>query len=141
VTLAFGGRARRRRKAAERRLVKESESFLNGEFAESGVPADEPAPVWVWINLLAHGTAEQLRQEAVVRAGTDDWHRARSLLAARLLAAVASGDTSLTVIQRDVLVPLEFAIISSRTADCWSPAQLVTVVLDALADTDRRRTR
>ena len=104
------------------------------------MPADEPAPVWAWINLLAHGTAEQFRHETVAPAGTDDWHRARSLLAARLLAGVAAGDTSLAVIQRDVLVPLEFKIMSSRTAYCWSHSQLVTVVLSALAErTDAER--
>jgi hypothetical protein len=128
---------RRQRKAEERRLVKESEAFLHGEFAESGVPADAPTPVWAWINLLAHGTEQQLRQESVAPLGSDDWHRARSLLAAKLLAAIGSSDTSLVAIQRYVLVPLEFEIISSGTA-YWSPARLVTTVLGALADTDRR---
>ena len=54
------------------------------------------------------------------------------------LAGAAGGETSLAVIQRDVLVPLEFEVMTSRTAYCWSPSQLV---LSALADNGRGRTR
>ena len=56
-------------------------------------------------------------------------------------SALAGAETSLAVIQRDVPVPLEFEVMTSRTAYCWSPSQLVTVVLSALADNGRGRTR
>jgi hypothetical protein len=134
----FDIRQRQRRKASQRRLVKECEAFLTSEFAESSVPAGEPVPVWAWINLLAHGTEEQLRREVIMPAGSDNWHRARSLLAARLFANAAAGGTSLAEIQRDVLVPLELEMISSRTVDRWDPPQLVIGVLGALSDRDRR---
>ena len=49
----FGGHCRR--KADERRLVKECEAFLEGKFAESAVPAGELVLGRAWIN-LAHGT-------------------------------------------------------------------------------------
>jgi hypothetical protein len=70
-------------------------------------------------------------------ASDDDWHRARALLAARLLAAADARNTSLTVIQRDVLVPLEFDVMSAKAYQ--SAPQLVIVVLRALTDKDRRR--
>jgi hypothetical protein len=135
----FGIRERQRRTAAQRRLVKECQAFLNGEFAEFGVPAGEPVPVWAWINLLAHGTEEQLRREAIMPAGSDNWHRARSLLADRVLADAVADGSSLAEIQRDVLVPLELETISSRTAYRWDPPRLVIGVLGALSDADRRR--
>ena len=134
--LGFG--RRRRQKADERRLVKECAAFLDGKFAESAVPAGELVPVWAWINLLAHGTEEQLRREILMPAGVDDWHRARALLAARLLTGADAGDTSLAMIQRNVLVPLELEVMSSRIAYRRAP-QLVIGVLSALSDIDRRR--
>jgi hypothetical protein len=134
----FGFRRCRRRKADERRHVKECEAFLEGKFAESGMPAGELVQVWAWINLLAHGTEEQLRREVLMPAYVDDWHRARALLAARLLTDAGAGDTSLEMIQRDVLVPLELEVVSSRVAYRSAP-QLVIGVLSALSDTDRRR--
>jgi hypothetical protein len=134
----FGFGGRRRRKTDERRLVKECEAFLEGKFAESAVPAGELVPVWAWVNLLAHGTEDQLRREVLMPASVDDWHRARALLAARLLAAAGARDTSLTVIQRDVLVPLELDVMSAKIAYRSAP-QLVIGVLRVLSDKNRRR--
>ena len=61
-------------------IVAECEAFLEGKFAESAVPAGELVPVWAWINLLAHGTEDQLRREVMMPASVDDWHRTERCL-------------------------------------------------------------
>ena len=72
-----------------------------------------------------------------VLAGGDSSRRDSQIHTPRT-CALAGAETSLAVIQRDVLVPLEFEVMTSRTAYCWSPSQLV---LSALADNGRGRTR
>jgi hypothetical protein len=122
-------------------LVEECEAFLAGTYAELCESRGERVPVWAWMNLLAHGTEEQLRTNVVPHTSGSHWHQARRFLAGELLDASTSGRVSLADLQRDVLVPIELDVLSCRGADQWQPGQLVSGLLDALPDERSRRQR
>ncbi len=120
----------RRHDAREaRQLSEECEAFLSGELAESG-PRRQRRPVWVWTNLLAHGSMAQL-----VRAG--EWRRARAYLAAEVLM-FAERCGSLESVQQGALVPLELELAGTRGLERWTPAEWVSTVVAAL-EAHRRR--
>lgn len=133
----FGIGTWRRRRADAKQLVKECEAFVNGEFAETCQADGGHVPRWAWINLLAHGTADDLRREARTPVAGDEWHRTRSVVAAAVIARVDAGGVSLAELQRTVLVPLELHAISTPLSALWSPRQLLVRVLAALPDKRR----
>jgi len=133
---------RRRRKGAERNigkqaheLVAETEAFLRGSIAELlDRPTGDGVPPWAWLNALAHGTLDDIRRAATDRADgslSPQWHHARSVLAAEVLAA--AGATSLAMIQAEVLVPLELRLASRNFAARMEPEDLLVSVLSELA--------
>ena len=111
-------------------LVSESEDVLRGSYAERLLQARSPIPPWAWLNLLAHGTLNQLRALARQPAPQWVWPRARWFLVGEVLDVVDSGASSLRTLQREVLVPLE--LCTSGVADGWGPVELVRTTLGAV---------
>jgi len=94
--------------------------------------------VWVWTNLLAHGSEESLvaeRRVAPFRMMTaeDRWHAARSYLAGEVLD-LAEHYGPLLSLQRNVLVPLELQFASDPAVSSWGPRQWVESVRRKLAE-------
>lgn len=112
-------------------LVDECEALLSGRGAELVWDRGESVPVWGWVNLLAHGSVDDLRA-ATREHPTEDWIEARSYLAEELLRLVDGGLTSLESLQRDVLVPLELEAMREEATELVRPAQIVMRVLAAI---------
>jgi hypothetical protein len=110
-------------------LGSECESFLAGRWAAE--PRDHPAPLprWAWLNLIAHGDIDSVRDAAAVGTpGSASWsgEDIQVVLARAVLAAVAPED--LPRIQREILVPLEIRVMTS----VMSPRRVVELVGAAL---------
>ena len=112
-------------------LAGECEAFLAGAYADHLVDQVQVVPAWAWLNLLAHGTEDQVR-EAATTFGARGWPGARRCLAGELIDIVDSGLAPLDLLQRACLVPLELELAARPSAMRWSPAQLVAAVLDVL---------
>lgn len=119
-------------------LIEETAAFLCGHLAEVASPS-RPRSAWVWTNLLAHGSAEDLRAEQS-RTPENLWEAARVRLAARVLD-LANACGSLTEVQHEVLVPLELKLAADPQAAEWEPPRLVVRVSDALDRYQRARQR
>jgi hypothetical protein len=111
------------------RLVEESAAFLSGHLAEVLSETEPPSP-WVWSNLLAHGSEEELRIEQA-KDPRDLWEAARAYLAADVLD-LAETCGSLSAVQREVLVPLELELASRFDVTQWGPRDWASTVADAL---------
>jgi hypothetical protein len=122
----------------EELLVEESAAFLSGHLAEVASPS-RPSSPWVWTNLLAHGSEDELRAERS-RTPENLWEAARVRLAAGVLE-LAKTSGPLTDVQRELLVPLELDLASDPKAAQWEPQRLVVQVSDALDRYRRARRR
>ncbi len=109
------------------------EAYLGGTYADLLEAGGEHVPVWAWVNLLAHGTEDQLRTAADALASEQGWRQARAFLAGEVLDAVGTGRTTLRALQDHVLVPLELDLVTCRGAERWRPAQLVAGLLQVVA--------
>jgi hypothetical protein len=127
-----------------RTLIEECEAFLSGRYVELCEFRGDAVPVWAWLNLLAHGTDDDLRTVAAQRASADRWRQARTFLAGELLDLVdlaGAGGPSLPLLQRDALVPFELDLISCPGASAWQPRILVSGLLGVLPGKPGRRSR
>jgi hypothetical protein len=123
-----------------RALARETEWFLVGRPAEHIYLDGGAVPLWAWMNLLAHGTVEDLRS----RPGTfpdaprslQPWVAARRYLADEVLDVVDHGSALLTV-QREALIPLELDLMHAPADLC--PADWVGMVTSALERRAARR--
>lgn len=117
-------------------VVADCEAFLLGHLAEWLVDQGSGVPVWAWVNLLAHGSYEELRSEVSAqpggRFGVRDWKRSRAYLAAEVLA-IADGTGPLLTLQEAALRPLECELAESPEVNRWSPSTLASHVNTALA--------
>lgn len=120
-----------------RELVGDCEAFLLGRLAERLEDEGGGVPAWAWTNLLAHGAATDLVAECATerhggRPWNRDWRRARSYLAAEVLAMTGANET-LAQLQEQVLRPLELDLAGSPRTRLWQPNQWVVHVATALA--------
>jgi hypothetical protein len=121
-------------------LVEECEAFLSGTYVELCEARGEPVPVWAWMNLLAHGTEDQLRHAMTQHPSAGLWRHARGFVVGELLDRVDAQHRSLPEFQAGVLVPLELEVLACADAKRWQPGQLVARLLDALPERrDRQR--
>lgn len=127
-----------RRDPAAAALIEECQAFLDGSFAELVEASGVTVPVWAWLNLLAHGTMTELRDEADALGEGDRWRQARAFLAGEVIEVIDTARMPLTQLQHDVLVPLELDVLDSRWSNRWTPAQLVRGVLGVLPDRDTK---
>jgi hypothetical protein len=128
-----------RSRAWERTLVAECEAFLTGHYVDRLLSEGRLVPSWAWLNLLAHGTESEIGACAETD-GTDgavgarpDWHLVLAFLAQELLAEAARQGVAVAELQRRALVPLELALIGSRTRSIMAPPAFVSEVRQALA--------
>jgi hypothetical protein len=47
-------------RAWERELVAECEAFFSGQYAQYLDNENRPIPVWAWLNVLAHGSEDDI---------------------------------------------------------------------------------
>lgn len=104
-------------------LSAECEAFLAGTLADVIAHGDVP-PVWSWLNAIAHGSCAQVR--ALVEHDADGDVRATTM--ATLAEAVIADGRDVGVLQHDVLVPLELAIVG----EVMTPRRLIELVGRAL---------
>lgn len=121
-------------------LVAECEAILSGRGAELVRDRGGAVPVWGWINLLAHGTEDDLRA-AVRDRPDDDWIEARGYLAEEIIRLVDAELTTLDALQRNVLVPLELEAMREERTSLVRPAQVVVQVLAAIDEARTNRYR
>jgi hypothetical protein len=109
----------------------ECEAFLNGSLAEYWDDKGVVVPVWAWMNLLAHGSEEQITetvaQPARPRRAVRNWRIARSYLATEVLDVVDARFT-LHDMQSTILVPLELEMAARPEVGRWTPRQWLDVV-------------
>jgi len=125
-------------------VIRASEAVLAGEYLEHLRLYRRPVPVWVWTNVLAHGTEGQIQHASRVRsshlaAGIDQlkyWTAARSL-AADATMAVARRRGSLSDLQTDVLIPLELRLLDPLVTAKWTPDRWLEEVIASI-DPHRR---
>lgn len=115
-----------------RTLIAECEAFVLGKLADHIDGEGRHVPVWVWTNLLAHGSESDLLTERGFgkQEGTSAvrrWRAARSYLAGEVLDAAERYD-SLSALQRDVLAVLESDLASMPDTDWWCPGEWVNCV-------------
>jgi hypothetical protein len=122
-------------------LVEECEAFLSGTYVELCEARGEPVPVWAWMNLLAHGTEDQLRAAMIQHPSAGRWRHARGFLAGELLDRVDAAQLLLPEFQAGVLVPLELEMLECADANRWQPGRLVSGLLDALPERRNRQRR
>ena len=118
-------------------LVAECDAFLGGRSAEMIEAAGLAPPPWAWMNLLAHGTEEQLREAASEIHRTVGWRVPRAYVAGEMLQAIDQGRTTLRQLQWDVLVPLELDVLACPNAIAWTPGQLAVGLLPLIPAADR----
>jgi hypothetical protein len=122
----------RKRNTDVRTLVEECEAFIAGHSSDVVASSGRPVPVWARMNQLAHGTEDELRNQARAGHDPDPWTQAMGFVAGELIELIDSGQVSLMEFQHEVLIPLELEVMSCRTADQWSPGQLAAGLLGAL---------
>lgn len=123
-------------------LVAECEAVLQGRYAEWLQRVGGDVPPWAWLNLLVHGSEEDLRQIAQSVAEPNVWHQARRYLACELLDATeAPGSVRLEELQRQLLLPIELEAMRAGWTASWTPRGVVIGVLQAVAGYVRRRQR
>jgi len=131
----------RRQRREERTLVGECEAFMAGHLAERAARRGAPLVPALWLNLLAHGSEDDLVTCASLLrplrgwgVGRDDeatWYAARAYLAGVVLES-ARRCCSLVELQAEVLIPLEADLAGNRTTRTWLPRQLVGAVETAI---------
>ena len=119
----------------EHELVTECEAYLSGRYAEYLGEAKRPVPVWAWLNVLAHGSEEDV---AALAAGEPHpsislWHQALAFLAQELMNQAARRGRRLADLQRSTLVPLELELAGKGAQSPVELARFVSRVLSALA--------
>lgn len=115
-----------------RLLAEECEAFLEGRIAELCADRGDPVPVWAWLNLLAHGTAEEVGAVVLRDRHADRWRQARAYVAGELLDHVEAAGEELLAFQQRVLVPLELDVVACPAAARWTPGQMFGALLRTL---------
>lgn len=109
----------------------ECEAFLNGTLAEYWDEKGAVVPVWAWMNLLAHGSVEQITETVArpsrPRRAVRNWRIARSYLATEVLD-LADAEFTLRDMQSAILVPLELEMAARPEVGRWTPRQWLDVV-------------
>jgi len=128
-----------RSRSWERELVAECEAFLCGHYAQYLRNENRPVPVWAWLNVLAHGSEEDITAVAAsdpprrTSSNTAVWNQALAFLAQELMSQATVRGRPLADLQRSTLVPLELELAGLRAPPSVEPAKVVSSVLSALA--------
>jgi hypothetical protein len=123
------------RAASVRSLPEECAAFLRGDYADYLVHDGAPIPMWARLNPLCHRDEQGVAALAAGRVpGDEAWGAATTYLAEEVLCASARHGTSVSEIQRSVLIPLELELASMPQRVAARPAVLVRAVLRALQE-------
>jgi hypothetical protein len=123
-------------------MVANCEAFLHGRYAERLMERADHVPPWAWLNLVAHGTYDDLvsAREPQRVAGSmvlyTHWVAARSYVIGEVFAAFDAGRRPLPRLQARVLRPLE-SQLAAEVSSVRFPRDLVGRVLQAL-EADQR---
>jgi hypothetical protein len=126
-------------RAWERELVAECEAFFSGQYAQYLDNENRPIPVWAWLNVLAHGSEDDITALAAGEPPrrtfpeTAVWHQALAFLAQELMSQAARRGRPVADLQCSTLVPLELELAGRRAPSSVEPAMFVSSVLSALA--------
>lgn len=121
-------------------LVEECSAFLEGRLAHYLEARGHDVPAWAWTNLLAHGVLPDVQR--VCRSlgrrrngylSNGDWQNAQSYLAGEVLERAGNRSDALRLLQMRALVPLELRLAAAGHQSRMNPAQLVSTVLNTLA--------
>jgi hypothetical protein len=97
------------------RLVEESEGFLRGRALATCLTTGTEVPVWAEINWLAHGQPSDIRDHVRSEYGlerpTGSWSWAVTVLARELVACADEEEDTISLMQRDCLVPMELGLM------------------------------
>jgi len=108
-------------------VVAEASALLEGGLADS-ILAGWPRPSWVWINQLAHGSWEDLRDLSQKRhRWLRLWEGASTFLSAEMIACTGTPER-LLALQRSALIPLELDVLDGRVEPPSSPLKLISMV-------------
>ena len=126
-------------------LVDDCEAFLSGRLRQRYTDRGKSVPVSAWMNLLAHGSEQDLRKGQLGQTDPtfvsgDCWVSASAYLATEVLD-VAHRYGSLEEVQKATLVPLETELTSNREAQRWGVRTWVGAVRHALEDYCSQRER
>jgi hypothetical protein len=117
--------------------VDSTAAFVHGHYVEYCLLHGEAVPDWAWLNLLAHGTAPELRHHSRAGWSGDLWHQARAFMADEIVEHVDHRQIPLEIFQKDVLVPLELDSIACRTTSRWTPGGFASGLLVLLSGRPR----
>lgn len=115
-------------------VLDECALFLGGQFLESYSEDRDSAPDWVWVNVLAHAPEELLATCAAAGGEPERsssrcvWDRTLSLLSQALLDHAGRTGVPVSLLQRDIVVPIELRLGACPLA----PPTLVRLVLSGL---------
>ena len=96
----------------------ECEAFLAGTLAEEIAPSGT-APVWSWLNAIAHGDADLVQRLSAVEAASIG-----EVTVSTIAKAVIADGRTLDELQHEVLVPLELSIVGKLL----TPRRLIELV-------------
>lgn len=122
-----------RKKKINREVLAQAEELMCGGVAAGYHKRGADVPGWAHVNLLAHGSYQDLAHIAA-RAGLrhpSTWDSAVGGLAQDLIRLDLNG-SALRELQVAALVPLELELLSHRQREPATPAQLITLVRGAL---------
>ena len=125
--------------------VPEAEAFLCGHYARYLLDAKRPVPMWAWLNVLAHGSGDDILAFATNGPrrrslwNTNVWEQAVAFLGHEIMSQTTLRGCTLSELQRSTLVPLEFDLAGRDSQTDLSPAEFVRTVLRALAQHSTRR--
>jgi hypothetical protein len=120
----------------ERELADECEVFLSGHYPQYLNESGRSVPEWAWVNILAHGSEEDIRAFATGAPRVCDatWHHALAFLAQEVVSEAARRGADIADLQRTTLVPLELELAASSSQSEMRRARVVGSVLSALAE-------
>ncbi len=128
------GKHNHQSQVGESELVEECEAFLSGHYAQHLEHDGRLVPDWAWLNVLAHGSEQDVRDLAAQRWGAADGglRLAWAFVAQDLLTEAQSRGDEVIELQQSTLVPLEIELAGARSETHW--VQVVGTVLTALAE-------
>jgi hypothetical protein len=123
-------------------MVANCEAFVRGQYAERLMERTERVPSWAWLNLVAHGTYDDLASARGPRRVPGSmllythWVAARSYVISEVFAALDSDRGPLPRLQARVLRPLESKLVA-EVSSVRFPREFVGRVLQALEADER----
>jgi hypothetical protein len=113
------------------RLIEEAEQFLSGRYLETALAGAADLPAATWLSAIAHGdttmvarVARSAEPRSPLPPEYETWGRVLEQLAMQTEELVETTAIPLERIQRNVLIPLELALLLSPTG----PATLYRLV-------------